>query len=169
MFVIDTGKLKPLAGNHVAQQTCCPAISGQGEVRVMKRITLTEFLGLALQQLARESRDSNHCWLSEKPSELHRTFKALAEAHREILRPLSTVHFATAGSFPYSSELSRSLDLLQQAGMIRRENPSYNRFAPTWFADSEEELEKRKNQVFEDDPEAEAAFGQFVQGLNQLR
>jgi hypothetical protein len=137
----------------------------------MQSITLSEFLSLALLDLA--SRDETHqddCWLREDPSVLHPTVEELTLRYQDVLSPLKRLHFVKGGAFNYSGELAQAFDLLQQSGIIRRENPSLDRFAPNWLGDSKEEIERMKKRVFEEDAAAAEAFQSFVADLgSELR
>jgi hypothetical protein len=124
---------------------------------------------LALKWIALESDEREHCWFSETPNLLHPTIKKLAEKYSEHLEPLKSLHFATAGAFPYSVELTRTLDLLQQAGMIKRENPSFARFAPTWSADSEDIIKSIIDKEFQGQVNALKAFKNFAKDLKELK
>jgi len=134
----------------------------------MESIAFTELLGLALKELARTSEKPEDCWLSQKPDRLHPLMQKLARKFSHSLEPLQSLHFACAGAFPYSSELSRALDLLQQSGLIKRENPSFDRFAPTWYQDSQEVIQARTGEVFSGDEQAKREFDAFVKDLSEL-
>ena len=134
----------------------------------MERITFTEFFGLALKELALKQKDRKPCWLVEDAGKFHPKLKELKAKHAETLEPLRKLHFATFGAFPYSSELARTMDLLQQSGSIKRENPDYNRFAPTVADDTKEFIGKLKNEIFKNDEKAKQEFCDFVDGLKEL-
>jgi hypothetical protein len=134
----------------------------------MDHVTFTELFSLALLKLAKDSGAHENCWLNEKTRDLHTAMMNLAATYSKTLKPLSTLHFVEGGAFPYSYELGRTMDLLQQSGLIRRENPSYDRFRPTWGVDAEGYLEKRLDDIFEEDKEAEEAFRGFTKELELL-
>jgi len=133
----------------------------------MKKIGFPQLFSLAINTLALKR--AGHCWIDETPTKLHARVKEIAEELKENLPPLSDLHFHEAGAFAYSAELSQALDLLQQAGLIRRENPSFDRFRPTRATDSEEVIAELTQTYFGDDEPGLAAFNQLVDQLETLR
>ena len=135
----------------------------------MKTITFTEMFGLALLNLAADSEDPKNCWLTDRAERLHSKLLELAAKFSAVLEPLKVLHFSKRGAYPYSMELARTLDLLQQSGMIERRNPNYEQFAPTWTDDARDMLEETKAKLFEGDPDTENSFNTFVKELKSLR
>ena len=114
--------------------------------------SLTEFLGLTFKELVyRRSteKEKNDCWFIDETELIHRTFEKIKEEYKEKFPILQNLHFATQGLFPYSHELNQALHLLYQSGMLKKRNDE-NRYAfgPTWFPDSKDVFEKRKNKLF---------------------
>jgi hypothetical protein len=134
----------------------------------MKSATFVDLLSVALLRLADKEQLKDACWLTEKPETLHGTFQALKEKYEAAFPPLRDLHFVTRGAFPYSYELSSGLELLQDANAIRRNNPRYDKFAPTWFYDTHDFVEEKLDFLLEG-PDEKALFDQFVDELKTLR
>lgn len=134
----------------------------------MENISFVQLLSLAIKELAQRSGNPHSCWINENPAQLHAVMKEITEQLQEELPPLTELHFHEAGAFPYSAELSQALDLLQQSGLIRRENPSFDRFRPTWHDDSPQVLKELKGEFFRNEQELRA-FDRFLERLQALR
>ena len=132
----------------------------------MKPIDFSELLGLALMELARETTPNDY-WLIEKADRLHCKMRELSEKYSEKLIPLKSLHFSIAGAYPYSIELARALEILQQSGIIKRDNPYYEHISPVWSDDAGEYIENRINEIFEE--EEKGTFYNFVTELSDLK
>src|SRR5258706_12242394 len=86
------------------------------------QLSFPEMFRLALKSLAlkKKAKPGESVWLSEEPKDLHARLLALQSKLQASLTPLASLHFMTKGPFPYSTEVTEALDLLQQANVIAR-------------------------------------------------
>ncbi len=136
----------------------------------LDELTFPELLRLAVKQLAiaKHVGPNETLWLREEPQDLHRALLGLKDRLQDRLPPLRSLHFITAGPFPYSGDVVEALDLLQQANAIARENPDYQKFSPKVFQDTPALVEEDVRTLFGGNQSAKAAFDEFVQGLEQV-
>ncbi len=136
----------------------------------LDEMTFPELFRIAIKDLAKQRgiEPDKNLWLREDPKNLHKRLLELQVELQEQLPPLQSIHFLTAGPFPYSSEVAQTLDLLQRANAISRENPSYQRFSPKIFQDTYPVVEKEIDVIFRGRDNARKAFDQFVKGLSTL-
>lgn len=133
-------------------------------------LPFSELMRLAIKKLALNkgvAPDQNF-WLQEHPTKLHRRLLELKQALQSKLPPLEQIHFITSGPFPYSSEVAQALDLLQQANVISRENPSYQRFSPKIFLDTKDVIDQEVESLFHSNSAVRMAFEAFVEGLEAV-
>ncbi len=136
----------------------------------LEELTFPELMRLAVKQLAllKHVGPNQTLWLREEPQDLHKTLLGLRDQLQDRLPPLRSLHFITAGPFPYSGDVVEALDLLQQANAIARENPDYQKFSPKVFEDTAGMVEQDVQTLFGGNQSAKAAFDEFVHGLEQV-
>ncbi len=129
--------------------------------------SFSEFLTLLLASLTMASDESVGpvVYLREDPQTLHNVFFKLRQDFSKQFPPLQDLHFITAGSFPYSPDLTEALDNLQLSGVLSRLNPSYDKFSPKSFKDSPTWLKASRGRVTRNDPRLEKALGRIIQSL----
>ena len=133
-------------------------------------ISAEDLLALALQQAAvveGKSRSTSEVWFTEEPSRLHRAFKEICERYRKLFPELAELSFSNEGAFPYSPELRQILGNLQLYGIIGRRNPSFDRFSPKLFDDSERVVKNELKFFFGDSREKLDGFERLVEEVRK--
>src|SRR5688500_17720650 len=104
--------------------------------------SFAEFLSVLLKSVAKAHNGS--VALKEDPRVLHRVFYAIERKYKRQFPELRELHFITAGAYPYSPVLTETLDVLQMSGAIERKNPSFEKFSPTEYDDTDTVLPRSK-------------------------
>lgn len=99
---------------------------------------LPELLTVLLNRVAERSGPDRK--LPHNPDVLHRAFYELHRDYAAAFPAIGELRFITAGAFPYSPDLTEAMDVLQFSGALSRDNPSYDRFSPKRYDDSDELL-----------------------------
>jgi hypothetical protein len=105
--------------------------------------------------------------LIEDPQKLHRAFYEVVRLYQKEFPQLADLHFITAGAYPYSPELTEALDCLQMSGAISRDNPSFERFSPTYYEDTPRVIKAGRRRLVGNDPKKQNAFDRIVEYLDQ--
>lgn len=133
----------------------------------MKRIPVMELLGCAFKQWAigRGPRLEDRALPSLRSQ--HVIVLDLQKKHGKTLLPLRELHFMTGGAFPYSCELAKAIDLMEQSGMLISliDPRGGSWFIPNVHSDTEQHLKEWRAKTFRDDPKACQAFLVFSQEL----
>lgn len=130
----------------------------------MQQFSLSEFLTLVLNRVA-DQKDREQRLLPHNPRILHKAFFDVRERYQDTFPALRDLHFITAGAFPYSPDLTETLDLLQSSGSISRTNPSFDRFMIKTDADTETWLRAEADRVTEGDARKTSALNAMVEEL----
>jgi hypothetical protein len=130
----------------------------------MQTTTLSEFLTVVLSRVA-DKKGGEERLLPHNPRVLHKAFFTVRERYQDAFPFLRELHFITAGAFPYSPDLTETLDLLQASGSISRTNPSFERFMIKTDADTKEWVDQEAARVVAGDEAKSRAFNEMVEEL----
>lgn len=129
--------------------------------------SLAHLIRLLLAELmkAPKAASAHHPYLSEDPAILHEAFYEIKKRYAAVFPALDDLHFITAGSHPYSPELTELFDRLQAAGAISRENPSFERFTKKTYEDTSDRMQMAHARIVADDDTRERALKAIVTEL----
>jgi hypothetical protein len=127
-------------------------------------VSFAEFLSVLLKSVAKAH--AGPVALAEDPRVFHRVFYRIERKYKKHFPELRELHFITAGAYPYSPELTETLDVLQMSGVIERKNPSFEKFSPTEYTDTGTVLPRRKKALLGKSPTRQKAFDEIVRYLD---
>lgn len=130
----------------------------------MQSSTLSAFLTVLLSRVA-DTKGGDERLLPHNPRVLHRAFFTVRERYQEEFPFLRELHFITAGAFPYSPDLTETLDRMQASGSISRTNPSFDRFMIKTDADTREWVDQETARVVGGDEAKSRALNEMVEEL----
>ena len=132
-----------------------------------ERYSLSQLLRLILAEVVGTAEGSRRNLISEETNKLHSTFYEIKKKYAALFPPLKELHFITAGSHPYSAELTEALDRLQAGGAISRENPSFERFSRKQYADTASRMQQTRQRIVAEDAAKGAALEEIVRELEE--
>jgi hypothetical protein len=130
----------------------------------MPNMTLSEFLTVVLSRVA-DKKGGKERLLPHNPRVLHGAFFTVRERYQDAFPTLRELHFITAGAFPYSPDLTETLDRLQASGSISRTNPSFDRFMVKADADTKEWIDQEAARVVGGDEAKSRVLDEMVDEL----
>jgi len=130
-------------------------------------ITAAKLIGLALEEycLVTNPKQSHH--FSGSTEKIHHTIHAASQKYSHVLLPLKDLHFATAGVYPYSSELFTALWMLTESGILITfwGSNGENWIERSIATDSQTCLDRWKQENFADNFEGLTAFRNFAKDI----
>jgi len=117
--------------------------------------------------LKQQKRAEGDVWFTEDPPKLHRTLKDIRDRYSQAFPELGELSFSSEGAFPYSPELRQILGNLQLDGVIGRRNPSFDRFSPNIFPDTEQVVDLELKEFFGKDRDRLEAFLHLADELRE--